>query len=111
MYDKLPTDTRQHMARSHTSHDWTLTELRQRVLTEIKVLEAGRIVDSTKPSGNLLSMMTVSFYAGESSRTPRHREQTKPMSCIYYHSTTHSPCFCNTVTDQQKRLEKRKFVV
>ena len=29
MYDKLPTDTRQYMARSYTSQEWTLTELRE----------------------------------------------------------------------------------
>ena len=34
MYDKLPTDTRQHMARSHTSQEWTLTELRQSALID-----------------------------------------------------------------------------
>ena len=64
MYDKLPTGTRQHMARFHTSQEWTHTELRESVLTEIKVLEAGRIVETTEPTGNLPSAMTVSFYAG-----------------------------------------------
>ena len=29
MYDKLPTDTRQHIATSHTSQEWTLTEPRE----------------------------------------------------------------------------------
>lgn len=58
IYNKLPTDTRQHMARTHTAQDWTLTQLRESVLTEIKVLEAGRLVDSTEPTGNLPSTMT-----------------------------------------------------
>ena len=108
IYDKLPTDTRQHMARSHTTQDWTLTQLRQSILTEIKVLEAGRLVDCTEPTGNLPSIMTVSFYMGASNCTSRYREQAKPMSCIYCHSTTHSPSSCNTVTDQQKRLDMVK---
>ena len=83
MYDKLPTGTRQHMARFHTSQEWTHTELRESVLTEIKVLEAGRIVETTEPTGNLPSAMTVSFYAGASNHTSRHREQAKPVPCIF----------------------------
>ena len=108
IYEKLPTDTRQHMARSHTAQDWTLTQLRQSILTEIKVLEAGRLTDSTEPTGILPSTMTASFYMGTSGHTSRHREQAKPMPCIYCHSTTHSPSSCNTVTDQQKRLDMVK---
>ena len=107
IYDKLPMDTRRNMARSHTTQDWTLNQLRESVLTEIRVLESGRPLDSTTEisNSNLPSTMTASFYAGANSRTLKNREQFKPMSCIYCHSTTHSPSACNTVSDHQKRLD------
>ena len=59
------------MARSHANQEWTLSQLRESVLTEIKVLESGRPLDSTTEPTNssLPSTMTVSFYAGVNSRT------------------------------------------
>jgi len=105
VHDKLPVETRQQMARSHPSQKWTLADLRQSILTEIKVLEAGRIVDATvSPSGNVQTV-TASFYMGASARSSRHHEQGKPICCIYCHSQNHSSSSCTTVTDQQKRLD------
>ena len=105
VHDKLPAETRQQMARSHPSQKWTLAELRLSVLTEIKVLEAGRIIDATVSSSGNVPTATASFYTGTSVRASRHREQGKPICCIYCHSQNHSSSSCNTVTDQQKRLD------
>ena len=88
------------MARSHANQDWTLDQLRESVLTEIKVLESGTPLDmATEPTNrDLPSTMTASFYAGAHNHTSKHRVQSKPMSCIYCPSTTHSPSACNTVS-------------
>ena len=42
---KLPDETRSDLARSHTRLEWTLNELKDSILTEIKVLESGLAVN------------------------------------------------------------------
>ena len=43
---KLPAETRSNLARSHTSLEQTLSELKDSILTEIKILESGLSIQS-----------------------------------------------------------------
>ena len=43
---KLPAETRSNLAGSHTSLEWTLSELKDSILTETKVSESGLSIES-----------------------------------------------------------------
>ena len=106
---KLPAETRSNLARAHTNPEWTLSELKDCIKTEIRVLESGisnelcKKISST--GGDFPTMTTASFYTGASNSTPRQSTQYKPKSCTYCQSTTHSTSSCDVVTDSGKRLE------
>ena len=104
---KLPAETRSNLARSHTSLEWTLSELKDSILTEIEVLESSLSIESPEKtsSDNSSTMMTASFYAGASCNTPRQLTQSRPKPCTYCKSTTHSNSACDVVPDCGKRLE------
>ena len=104
---KLPAETRSNLARSHTSLEWTLSELKDSILTEIKVLESGLSIDSPEKTlaDNSPTMMTASFHTGASCNTPRQLTQSRPKPCTYCQSTAHSTSACDVVPDRGKRLE------
>ena len=104
---KLPAETRSNPARSHTSLEWTLSELKDSILTEIKVLESDLSIESLEKTSadNSPTMMTASFYTGASCNTPRQLTQSRPKPCTYCQSTAHSTSACDVVPDRGKRLE------
>jgi len=63
MLGKLPVEIKRNLARSHFNLEWTLSELKDSILTEIKVLESGLLVKSTKESSadNSSTKMTALF--------------------------------------------------
>ena len=113
---KLPAETRSNLARSHTSLEWTLSELKDSILTEIKILESGlsiQLLEKTS-ADNSPAMMTASFHMGAMANNTPPSSQTKKSACPYCKSLTHPATRCDVVTDQHKRLdiikkEKRCF--
>ena len=106
---KLPAETRSNLAQAHINPEWTLSELKDCIKTEIRVLESGFSNELSKKisstGGDSPTMTTASFYTGASNSTPRQSTQYKPKSCTYCQSTTHSTSSCDVVTDSGKRLE------
>ena len=90
---KLPAETRSNLARSHTSLEWTLSELKDSILTEIKILESGLSIQSLEKTSadNSPTMMTASFHMGASANNTPPSSQTKKSACPYCKSLTHPP--------------------
>ena len=109
IFGRLPAKTRSNLARSHTSLEWSLSELKDSILTEIRVLESGFSNEPSKKTLNFAddspTMTTASFYTGASNNVPRQPPQSRPRSCTYCQSTTHSTSSCDVVSDRGKRLE------
>ena len=67
---KLPVETKRNLAREHTNLEWTIDELREAVLKEIRVFESGLYnsdisnVRETRPS-----IATAAFHTGTPSNT------------------------------------------
>ena len=85
---KLPSDTRQNLARESTTPEWTFPQLK---LEEIRILESG----SGHPYQSNVS--TAAFLVN--SKLPR-----APRSCVFCKGP-HAPHQCSTVTDRRQRLD------
>ena len=92
--EKLPAETRKHLAREHSNSDWTLQVLQDAILKEIRVLESMLPQSSRTPSA--------SFYAG-TRRVPTG-DIPKKRSCIFCKGA-HAPLACEVITEPSKRLE------
>ena len=68
---KLPAETRRNLTRFRTSLKWTLSELKESILTEIKISESGLSIESLEKisADNSPTMMTSSFHRGASVNT------------------------------------------
>ena len=84
---KLSAETRRNLARSHGSDQWTLNELLDTILQELRILETGHTT---------LHTPTATFF------TNTDRRQR---SCTFCKSTSHTTSKCNVITDKQKRVE------
>jgi len=74
MLGKLPAETKRNLARSHSNLEWTLSELKDSILREIKVLESGLLVESTKEiaaDNSSTKITAASFYSGANNDTSR----------------------------------------
>ena len=71
--EKLPAETRKHLAREHSNSDWTLQELQDTILKKIRVLETMLPQSSRTP--------TASFYTG--TRRVHTGDIPKKRSCIF----------------------------
>ena len=106
--EKLPTDIQRNLACEHGSLEWTLGDLKQGILREIRVLETGLSINpTTKPSFDQHPMMTAtSLHMGASNNTTpkvQHHSARKP--CVFCKSTTHPPTKCDTIVELQKHLD------
>ena len=96
---KLPADVRRNLAREHDNLEWTLDQLRESIVKEIRVIEAGALVHPPKPDGYHSSPpLTASLVAGTS------RPDTRRSKCAFCKGT-HSAAQCTAVLDQPKRIE------
>ena len=84
---KLSAETHRNLARSHGSDQWTLNELLDTVLQELRILETGHTT---------LHTPTATFF------TNTDRRQR---SCTFCKSTSHTTSKCNVIMDKQKRVE------
>ena len=99
---KLPVEIKQNLARDHPAFEWSIDELREAILKEIRIFEAG--VHITPHSLTDPPSMTATFYAG--APQPHHKTNRggKDRVCVYCKGT-HSATNCNVITDHHKRLE------
>ena len=74
---KLPAEVRKNLAREHSNLEWMLDQLRDSIVKEIRVTEAGASVSPPQPEDHYRS--TASFHTGAISRP----EQRKPPRCAF----------------------------
>lgn len=103
---KLPIETRRNLAREHPDLEWTIDDLREAILKEIRVFEAGVYVNSSSlPISQESMSVTAAFYAG--THSTRQKNTSKNHVCTYCKGV-HSSTLCTIVTDHQKRSEHVK---
>ena len=102
---KLPVDTIRNIARERADSNWTIEELQEALLKEIRIFEtslhsvASRKFKSSEASSTL---PTAAFHANVKG-TPTNSSQ-RP-SCSYCKSTAHNSSNCDTVKTQPARIE------
>ena len=103
---KFPPEIQRNQACVHTDPEWTITDLQESIMTELRVLESGESLECTSESleNTLSTMTTTSLFTG--TRKFKQRTQPpKPARCTYCNSMDHSSFACNTVTDPKRRME------
>ena len=103
---KLPSEIKRNLAHTHGKSTWLLNDLRQGILNEINIIEAGTEVD-IHVCENIPTTST--FFTGSESNKPHKKHNVKPTyqvkgrPCIFcndIHSLTH----CTNVTDHTERM-------
>ena len=103
---KLPIETRRNLAREHPDLEWTIDDLREAILKEIRVFEAGVYVNSNSlPISQDPMSVTAAFFSGI--HNIRQKNTSKNHACIYCKGV-HSSTLCTIVTDHQKRSKHVK---
>ena len=91
---KLRAEVRKNLAREHSNLEW----LRDSIVKEIRVIEAGASVPPPQPVDHYRS--TASFYTGAMSRP----KQRKPPKCVFCKGS-HPATQCDAIPDQSKRMD------
>ena len=100
---KLPHELRKNLAREHDNPEWKFQELRESILKEIRVLEAGaqlKPANGTPYSASLT--VTSSFHTQtqeNQSYSPRRNKPETPKRCVYCKGP-HPSYNCNVITDR-----------
>ena len=99
---KLPVEIKRNVARDHPAFEWSIDELREAILKEIRVFEAG--VHITPHPITDPPSMTATFYAG--APPPHHKinRGSRDRACVYCKGT-YSTTNCTVITDHHKRLD------
>ena len=95
---KLPADVRKNLAREHSNLEWTLDQLRDSIMKEIRVIEAGASGPPPQPEDHYRS--TASFYTEAMSKP----EQRKPPKCIFCKGL-HPATQCDNIPEPSKRMD------
>ena len=66
---KLPVEIKQNLARDHPAFEWSIDELREAILKEIRIFEAGFHITPQPPTDS--PFMTATFYTG--AQSPHHK--------------------------------------
>jgi len=97
---KLPQDIRRNLAHIHTNPVWTITELQEGILTELRVLESGESLEYTPTSlDGTLSTMTLLTGA---SKSKQRSQPPKLIYCTYCNVMDHTSFACKAITDPKK---------
>ena len=102
---KLPHELRQNLAREHDSLEWKFQQLREAILKEIRILEAGINVNSPNISQHgTSSTVTSQFLTQTQGKQPNLAKSKTPAKrkCTYCKGP-HPSYHCNVVTDCQQR--------
>ena len=108
VFGKLPIEIKHNMAREQRNPEWTINQLREALLKEIKILEQEQftLMDSFPAD----TAITASFFTGTRSKhhSRDHRgtsfSPVNKLVCIYCRGA-HIANNCNVVTDPNKCLE------
>ena len=108
---KLPYELRKNLAREHDSPDWKFQELKDSIVKEIRILEAG---DQLKSPPDITyenpSAVTSSFLTQAQWNQPhpvKPNKATVPKRCLYCKGP-HPSYNCNVITDSRERWAKVK---
>ena len=112
---KLPAEVRRNLAREQNRSEWTVKNLREALLKEIRILEQGVFTPSsgthllTDGSQSSPRMTTFSLYTGAKGDQTRfdRGKSVKKFTCVYCKGT-HSSNNCDVVISAEKRLEQIK---
>ena len=99
---KLPVEIKRNLARDHPAFEWSIDELREAILKEIRIFEAGIHITPQPPTDS--PSMTATFYTGAELPNHKTNKGSKDRFCVYC-KNTHSATNCNIITDHSKRLE------
>jgi len=102
MLGKLPEETKKNMARAHDSSEWTIKQLQDAIMKEVRIFEAGH---QTSHSPTQDRLPTASFFTStgkKSSQKPREYASKQPV-CTFCKGS-HAPINCEVHKDQQSRL-------
>ena len=99
---KLPVEIKQNLARYHPAFEWSIDELKEALLKEIRIFEAGVHITPQPPTDS--PSMTATFYTGAQLPSHKTNKGSKDRFCVYC-KNTHSATNCNVITDHSKRLE------
>ena len=105
---KLPIETQRNLAREHGSLEWTLNDLKQGILKEIRVLESGLSINpTTRLSFDQTPMMTTaSLHTGASANnSSKSHNSSAKRPCIFCKTIAHPPTKCDKIVDQQKCID------
>ena len=99
---------RRNLTREQNRSDWSIEELRETLLREIRILEQG-VFTPTTYIPDLSPMITASLYTGTRSSHPRQSRSDRGMpnkkfTCVYCKGT-HATNNCDVVFSAEKRLE------
>ena len=112
---RLPSDVRKNLVREHGNTEWTISEVKDAILKEIKVLECGSLTykgNMTEPHKSTMTTTLHTSASGCSSRTSRCSSQpantgTSKHTCIFCRGSDFCGR-CDVVKDPQKRFELAK---
>ena len=103
---KLPHELRRNLAWEHDNPEWKFQELRESILKEIRILEAGPQLKPTNgPPYSASPTVTSSFHTqtqGNKSYPPRCNKLETPKRCVYCKGP-HPSYNCNVITDRRER--------
>ena len=105
---KLPADLRRNLAREQNKSDWSMDELREALLREIRILEQG-VFTSTTSLSDTSPMMTASLHVGARSGHSKQQRSDRStfdqkLTCAYCKGT-HTANHCDVVVNTEKRFE------
>ena len=102
---KLPHQIRTNLARDHDSPEWKFKQLRESILKEIRILEAGiqpNPMQATLPSPRHATMGSFFTQTHKNLPTARHKPEHNDKRCAYCKGP-HPTHNCNVVKDCQER--------
>ena len=99
---KLPHELRKNLAREHDNPEWKFQELREAIVKEIRILEAGAQLNDT--TYGITPTVTSSFLTQTQEKQPHSGKSSKSESkkCLYCKGP-HPSYSCQVVTDARER--------
>lgn len=108
---KLPSELKKNLARGHNNPEWKFQELRDAILREIRILEAGTQLTPTigKPYENVPTV-TGSLHTQSVRNCPRHvrPNPSETIKKCFYCKGSHPSFNCTVVTNVQERWSRVK---
>ena len=98
---KLPVDIHRNLAREHGNSEWTIRELKDAILKEIRVLESGWITNEGLLESHRTPMTTTLHTNISGHHSQSADEGTSKKMCIFCKGL-HPPVCCDIVVNPQK---------